>query len=162
MSLYFLHETCYWLWIIITLHIIIHAYAFFMNKRRIAVEKFWKRKKKVFVGHGTRTINVFELYLLEGFKIIPEENFQCLASDGNNVLFCWKIAILKLMKLICECLCIFAILNNPVNNKSFFEMEKKDCFNFGAIFPDQSFFSPSINIFIFSSLKVKTHIYCYC
>lgn len=66
------------------------------------------------------------------------------------------------MKLICDCLCIFAILNNPVNNKSFFEMEKKDCFNFGAIFPDQSFFSPSINIFIFSSLKVKTHIYCYC
>lgn len=162
MSLYFLHETCYWLWIITTLHIIIHAYAFFMNKRRIAVEKFWKRKKKVFVGHRTRTINVFELYLLEGFKIIPEENFQCLASDGNNVLFCWKIAILKLMKLICDCLCIFAILNNRVNNKSFFEMEKKDCFNFGAIFPDQSFFSLAIIFIILYHLKVKPHIYCYC
>lgn len=73
---YFLHETCYWLWIITTLHIIIHAYAFFMNKRRIAVEKFWKRKKKNKVGHGTRTINVFELYLLEDFKIIPKDKFS--------------------------------------------------------------------------------------
>lgn len=46
MSLYFLHETCYWLWIIITLHIIIHAYAFFMNKRRITEKNFEKEKKK--------------------------------------------------------------------------------------------------------------------
>lgn len=60
------------------------------------------------------------------------------------------------MKLICDCLCIFAILNNRVNNKSFFEMEKKDCFNFGAIFPDQSFFFTRHHFHLIVSLKSET------
>lgn len=75
MSLYFLYKICYWLWIIIILYIIIYVYVFFMNKRRIVVEKFWKRKKKVYVGYRIRIINVFELYFFEGFKIILEDKF---------------------------------------------------------------------------------------